>query len=118
MSNKKSLENIFFDIVLEKSAIENLKKFKKNKLKIENFKLLTLACWCGNFDIIIYLSKIDNYFEDANKNNEFLLSLKNLERFNRKYYEFYNELWNDKLLKSELIKSIKKSEKNAELIKF
>jgi hypothetical protein len=120
MNNEK---DVYLDCVLRCSdSVNYLKKYEindKNLIKREDYKLLTLACWCGNLDIVQYLASKKKYWIKAHKNKNFVKSLENLEKFNINFFEEYKKINNSLTLELEILKKIKKNKlQKDELCKF
>lgn len=108
------------------ASIEKIKNLKlTNKaLEQDNFKILTLALWCKNFDLVYYLATLKNYFKKASKNSSFLNSIEGLSKYDHLMFIVYSDILESLTEQDNMRKDIKYENRkalqknNINLIKF
>lgn len=129
MSKEKNITKLLeLELVLLNgtASIEKIEylKLTGKALEQDNFKILTLALWCKNFDLVYYLASLKNYFKRASKNISFLQSIEGLSAYDHMMFIIYSDLLESLIEKEKMQKDIKfKKHKmslknNINLIKF
>lgn len=97
------------------ASIEKIKNLKlTNKaLEQDNFKILTLALWCKNFDLVYYLATLKNYFKKASKNSSFLNSIEGLSKYDYLMFIVYSDILESLTEQDNMRKDIKYKNRKA-----
>lgn len=123
ISKLLELELVLLNGTASIERIKNLNLTDKD-LAQDNFKILTLALWCKNFDLVYYLASLKNYFKKASKNISFLNSIEGLSRYDHLMFIVYSDILESLIEQDNMRKDIKyKNRKvlqrnNINLIKF
>lgn len=123
ISKLLELELVLLNGTASIERIKNLNLTDKD-LAQDNFKILTLALWCKNFDLVYYLASLKNYFKKASKNISFLNSIEGLSRYDHLMFIVYSDILESLTEQDNMRKDIKyKNRKvlqknNINLIKF
>lgn len=123
ISKLLELELVLLNGTASIERIKNLKLTDKD-LAQDNFKILTLALWCKNFDLVYYLASLKNYFKKASKNISFLNSIEGLSRYDHLMFIVYSDILESLIEQDNMRKDIKyknrkvSQKNNINLIKF
>lgn len=105
-SKEKNIDILSLILSEDKNLLKDIVLKNPQVATENNFLLLTLACWCCNYDILNFLISDHLYFLEAFENKEFYEQFQKLKLFNLGNYQNINQKYQSLLLSVSLSNSI------------